>query len=228
MRELLNGVKMPYGELWTEKASAAGSLPGMGGVFNTVNMHLHHYAGNNPVKHTDPDGKFTISIGPTGSLGAGTNGSKTYGIVFGYSKEKSFSWGVYSTTSGGAMQGVSKPGIALSITVDPTAKEVKTGKTKSLDMGVTASGNIKEVPASGGAYVSFNLDTGKASGSINIGLAGGGGTKEETHQNYSETITTSGSDIINSVLGAGHEIYYGIKGLESQILNDIAEKTFGY
>jgi hypothetical protein len=26
-------------------------------VFNTVNLHLYHYAGNNPVKYTDPDGK---------------------------------------------------------------------------------------------------------------------------------------------------------------------------
>jgi RHS repeat-associated protein len=33
------------------------NLPGMGGVFNTVNLHLYHYAGNNPVKYTDPDGK---------------------------------------------------------------------------------------------------------------------------------------------------------------------------
>ena len=32
-------------------------LPGMGGVYNTVNLHLYHYAGNNPVKYTDPDGK---------------------------------------------------------------------------------------------------------------------------------------------------------------------------
>jgi len=32
-------------------------LPGMGGVFNVVNLHLYHYAGNNPVKYTDPDGK---------------------------------------------------------------------------------------------------------------------------------------------------------------------------
>jgi RHS repeat-associated protein len=34
------------------------SLPGMGGVFNLVNLHLYHYAGNNPVKYVDPDGEI--------------------------------------------------------------------------------------------------------------------------------------------------------------------------
>ena len=44
------------------------NLPGMGGVFNAINLHLYHYAGigqrsdselqaNNPVKYTDPDGR---------------------------------------------------------------------------------------------------------------------------------------------------------------------------
>ncbi|MDR1700358.1 MAG: hypothetical protein LBR68_04125 [Lachnoclostridium sp.] len=33
------------------------NLPGMGGMFNTVNLHLYHYAGNNPVKYLDPDGR---------------------------------------------------------------------------------------------------------------------------------------------------------------------------
>ena len=39
------------------------NLPGMGGVFNTVNLHVYHYAGNNPVKYTDPDGDaMTLKI----------------------------------------------------------------------------------------------------------------------------------------------------------------------
>jgi hypothetical protein len=32
------------------------NLPGLGGVFNYVNLHAYHYAGNNPVNITDPTG----------------------------------------------------------------------------------------------------------------------------------------------------------------------------
>ena len=38
----------------------------MGGVFNVVNLHVYHYAGNNPVKYTDPDGRSLL-----GKLSAG-------------------------------------------------------------------------------------------------------------------------------------------------------------
>ena len=37
------------------------NLPGMGGVFNTVNLNVYHYAGNNPVKYVDPDGELATS-----------------------------------------------------------------------------------------------------------------------------------------------------------------------
>ncbi|MCL2130056.1 MAG: RHS repeat-associated core domain-containing protein [Treponema sp.] len=36
------------------------NLPGMGGIFNIVNLHTYHYSGNNPVRYVDPDGRKTI------------------------------------------------------------------------------------------------------------------------------------------------------------------------
>ena len=35
----------------------AGGLPGMEGLFNSVNLNLFHYAANNPVRYVDPDGR---------------------------------------------------------------------------------------------------------------------------------------------------------------------------
>jgi hypothetical protein len=39
-----------------------GNLPGMGGIYNWVNLHAYHYAGNNPVKHVDPDGRIPEKV----------------------------------------------------------------------------------------------------------------------------------------------------------------------
>jgi hypothetical protein len=33
------------------------NLPGLGGVFNYVNLHAYHYAGNNSIRYTDPNGE---------------------------------------------------------------------------------------------------------------------------------------------------------------------------
>ncbi|MES0491896.1 MAG: RHS repeat-associated core domain-containing protein, partial [Leptospirales bacterium] len=50
---------LPKGEqvYFPEKAFNAKSLKGSGGVFNSVNANLYHYAGVNPVKLIDPDGR---------------------------------------------------------------------------------------------------------------------------------------------------------------------------
>jgi len=38
------------------------NLPGMGGVFNSVNLAVYHYAGNNPIVCVDPTGSIMIGI----------------------------------------------------------------------------------------------------------------------------------------------------------------------
>jgi hypothetical protein len=56
------------------------NLPGMGGVFNLVNLHVYHYAGNNLVKYVDPDGRDIFLFGFTAGAGAGTGGTNTAGF----------------------------------------------------------------------------------------------------------------------------------------------------
>jgi RHS repeat-associated protein len=57
------GEYVPVAPVNDEAKKRNGNLPGMGGVFNHVNLHVYHYAGNNPVKYVDPTGETaTYSI----------------------------------------------------------------------------------------------------------------------------------------------------------------------
>jgi RHS repeat-associated protein len=51
------GEYLPSAPLGDEAKKRNQNLPGQGGVFNYVNLHVYHYAGNNPVKYVDPDGR---------------------------------------------------------------------------------------------------------------------------------------------------------------------------
>jgi hypothetical protein len=51
------GEYVPGAPVNDEVRKQSGNLPGTGGVFNLVNLHAYHYAGNNPVVYVDPDGR---------------------------------------------------------------------------------------------------------------------------------------------------------------------------
>jgi RHS repeat-associated protein len=54
------GEYLPEAPTSDEARKKNGNLPGMGGVFNTVNLTSYQYAGNNPMKYMDPTGKLLI------------------------------------------------------------------------------------------------------------------------------------------------------------------------
>ena len=82
-----------------EQAFNANSLKGSGGVFNSANINLYHYAGLNPVKFVDPNGKATLQIGFANDAYAIGGLSLENGIVFGYSSDKGFEFGTYKANS---------------------------------------------------------------------------------------------------------------------------------
>ena len=42
------------GEYVPQAGKGSDELPGLGGIYNTINFHTYHYAGNNPIRYTDP------------------------------------------------------------------------------------------------------------------------------------------------------------------------------
>ena len=51
------GDYLPSSPVDNEAKKRNNNLPGGGGVYNYVNLHVYHYAANNPIRYTDPTGR---------------------------------------------------------------------------------------------------------------------------------------------------------------------------
>ena len=168
------------------------NLPGMGGVYNIVNLHLYHYAGNNPVKYTDPDGEFaalvgTIIGGIAGGLSALTQGHK-------FSSK-----GFWAGVAGGAVSGAIS-GLAVDITV-------ATGGTGAIAiMGAGGAlggslGSITESLISNDNLLLSNVLTDAVIGSAAnlIGFGIGNAIANNFEKALGKELVTKGSKLYNAV-----------------------------
>ena len=86
------GEYIPGAPVNEEAKKRNGNLPGMGGVFNTVNLHLYHYAGNNPVKYVDPDGRWTDKMKAAVDAAVGLGKTYTHGTWNPETKKTEGAW----------------------------------------------------------------------------------------------------------------------------------------
>jgi hypothetical protein len=157
------------------------NLPGMGGVFNYVNLHVYHYAGNNPVKLVDPTGAIIIMVQFSGNAGIGSGFDANTGLFLCIPGDGGdVSLGVYTSGAGGAFfsYGVS---IGVGVTVAPFADSFSDVEGFSLVagasapipalLGVTLTGEIGVNPQATGPLAKLRSLTITLTGSLkSIGL----------------------------------------------------------
>ena len=68
---MYQGDYIPSAPINDEARKRNENLPGQGGIYNYVNMHVYHYAGNNPVKYTDPNGRVPTHYDRVDGSGGG-------------------------------------------------------------------------------------------------------------------------------------------------------------
>jgi len=167
------------------------NLPGMGGIYNSENENLYHYAGNDPVKYADPDGKFIVMIGGCFNAGAGVGAANNTGTYLLKDDTGCWYWGVYSTISEGAVFGTSRSA-GIEVTLAPFATQFSDIEGFSTSVGGSISLKVISsfIPSfiSGGLEFGFNPDASginkkikSLTASVSV-TAGKPGTLGEVHQ----------------------------------------------
>ena len=143
-------------------ADEASKQPGLGGVFNHVNLNLYHYANNNPVKYTDPDGKIAFCV-VTAGIGALVGAA--YGAYKSYSQNGEINWGEVGRDAAiGACIGLTGGAIAAQAA---TATALTAGSATASFSAVTGYGATSTVVATTASSTAVTV-TSKAASSTKL------------------------------------------------------------
>ena len=171
------------------------NLPGMGGVFNVVNLHVYHYAGNNPIKYTDPDGRDVVMAGITVTVGAGTALSYETGIILSIDKQGNYQIGSYQISGGGFFAGLGVSAVA-SFSWAPFAQKINDmdGMTETIGssycFGLFTLGMDVNIPLEGSVW-NFSISLHPAGIGSPKGPEGHGLVMTTTTKLYGEGISFS-------------------------------------
>ena len=95
------GVFNPVNMALYNYVDSVGKGDGKMGVFNSKNLNLFAYCRQNPIGAVDPDGLWTIAVTGFQSAEAITDVGVEHGIIFGWSKEHGWEFGITKTYSVG-------------------------------------------------------------------------------------------------------------------------------
>ena len=158
------------------------NLPGMGGVFNVVNLHLYHYAGNNPIKYEDPDGRESGLLTDSDSVPFAGHSAHYVEVYNSDGSSRGFNlYEVGSTTKGEA-------GVLSANPVDPSmiilGASVSGSASGASSSGIGSSAGASSGAALGSSSAGVNSSSGIATAGIKVEFFKDKAALEERLQRY--------------------------------------------
>jgi hypothetical protein len=132
-------------------------LPGMGGIYNALNLAVYGYAGQNPLKYIDPDGKELVRVefaGPSAFVGKSLVVDKTFLPVIVAMNDIALSRGIKIDVTS-----------ATRVSGQPVSNAIVTPAAKSLHL-VGRAVDVNLVDKDGRRFSSSSLQPGKMSQNI--------------------------------------------------------------
>ena len=157
-------------------------LPGMGGVFNVVNLHLYHYAGNNPIKYEDPDGRESGLLTDSDSVPFAGHSAHYVEVYNSDGSSRGFNlYEVGSTTKGEA-------GVLSANPVDPSmiilGASVSGSASGASSSGIGSSAGASSGAALGSSSAGVNSSSGIATAGVKVEFFKDKAALEERLQRY--------------------------------------------